>query len=154
MRLLLAIILLLLPTTTIAQEEVHCLAEAIYFEARNQSILGQVAVAVVIKNRMDDPRWPNTACGVVHDGHYQNGTPVRHRCAFSYWCDGKSDQPLETEAWTTALNLAEHILITDLTIKGLESATHYHAARITPHWSRTMIRCRQIGEHVFYKTGP
>ena len=131
-------------------EQVHCLAEAIYFEARDQPLLGQIAVAVVIKNRMKDPRWPQTACGVVHDGRYWKGNPVRDRCAFSYWCDGKSERPREHGAWTTALGIAKQVLDVDLTVEGLEAATHYHALSVTPRWSRTMDHCGTIGQHKFY----
>ena len=161
MRLLLAAILLILVTilllfgarlaaAEVPPEETHCLAEAIYFEARNQPLLGQIAVAVVIKNRMKDPRWPSTACGVVHDGRYWKGNPVRDRCAFSYWCDGKSERPRETAAWTLALSLAKQVLTVDLTVEGLEAATHYHALSVTPRWSRTLDHCGTIGQHKFY----
>jgi spore germination cell wall hydrolase CwlJ-like protein len=154
MRLLLAAIPLFFATVVEAQEvppeETHCLAEAIYFEARNQPLLGQIAVAVVIKNRMKDPRWPSTACGVVHDGRYWKGNPVRDRCAFSYWCDGKSERPRETAAWTLALGIAKQVLTVDLTVEGLEEATHYHALSVTPRWSRTLDHCGTIGEHKFY----
>ena len=161
MRLLLAAILLILVTillffgarlaaAEVPPEEAHCLAEAIYFEARHQPLLGQIAVAVVIKNRMKDPRWPSTACGVVHDGRYWKGNPVRDRCAFSYWCDGKSERPREPDAWTTALGIAKQVLDVDLTVEGLEAATHYHALSVTPRWSRTMDHCGTIGQHKFY----
>ena len=72
----------------LVQEEQYCMAEAVYFEARDQDFLGQIAVAIVIRNRMKDKRWPPTACGVVRDGRYWKGNPVRHKCQFSYWCDG------------------------------------------------------------------
>ena len=149
-RLLVATLFLFPATYVMAAEETHCLAEAIYFEARDQPLRGQLAVAVVIKNRMKDPRWPSTVCGVVHDGRYWRGNPVRNRCAFSYWCDGKSERPREPEAWTTALSIAKQVLTVDLTIEGLEAATHYHTLSVTPKWSRSLDHCGTIGEHKFY----
>ena len=86
-----ALSMLLIPVRLSASElvveEQRCMAEAVYFEARNQDILGQIAVAIVIRNRMKNKRWPSTACGVVRDGRYWRGNPVRDKCQFSYWCE-------------------------------------------------------------------
>ena len=67
----------------------HCLAEAMYFEARNQGWKGMLAVGVVIQNRVKDPRYPSDICSVVRQGKYWQGHPVKHKCQFSYYCDGK-----------------------------------------------------------------
>ena len=65
-----------------------CLALNIYFEARNQPTSGQIAVAEVTLNRVASRNYPNTVCGVVKQSN-KNG------CAFSWYCDGKSDKPYE-----------------------------------------------------------
>ena len=89
-------IALLLPAKLLASpSEIYCMAEAIYFEARNQNLIGQIAVAIVVRNRMRDKRYPSTACDVVRDGYYRRGHPVRDKCQFSYWCDGKPEILLE-----------------------------------------------------------
>ena len=135
----------------VPSKQVKCVAEAMYFEARDQGWKGMLAVGVVIKNRMMNPRWPSTACQVVRQGRTWNGNPVRHKCQFSYYCDGKHERPAEPGPWTTALDLAQQILVADLTIVGLEDATHYHTTSVRPRWSRTMDPCGKIGQHVFYE---
>ena len=131
-------------------EDVRCMAEAIYYEARNQSAVGQLAVAIVIRNRMNDRRWPATACKVVKDGRYWNGHPVRDKCQFSYWCDGKPERPTEKEAWRRALNLAHLVYFHSIEIDALAHATHYHTAAVSPSWAKRLRPCATIGDHRFY----
>ena len=76
-----------------------CLSLNVYFEARNQPVAGQVAVAQVTMNRVADPRYPDTVCEVVYD-HKQ----------FSWYWDGKSDRPVEEEAWEQAQLIASAVL--------------------------------------------
>jgi spore germination cell wall hydrolase CwlJ-like protein len=150
------IILLLIPVRLSASPlisgEIRCMAEAIYYEARNQGTLGQIAVGIVIKNRVLDSRWPATACGVVKDGRYWRGNPVRNKCQFSYWCDGKPERPVEKEAWTKALQIAYAVNESKIMIKGLEHATHYHAIYVRPAWEKELTPCRKIGDHKFYSS--
>tara|TARA_R110002020_G_scaffold173946_2_gene364939 strand:- start:656 stop:1129 length:474 start_codon:yes stop_codon:yes gene_type:complete len=145
------IVLLLIPVRLSASEEVKCMAEAIYYEARGQSQLGQLAVAIVIRNRMKDPRWPSTACEVVKDGRYWKGNPVRDKCQFSYWCDGKPERPAEKQAWKEAVNIAELVYSHNIEVEDLEKATHYHALSVHPSWADKLILCLQIGDHKFYQ---
>ena len=149
-----ALSMLLIPVRLSASElvveEQRCMAEAVYFEARNQDILGQIAVAIVIRNRMKNKRWPSTACGVVRDGRYWRGNPVRDKCQFSYWCDGKPERPAEKEAWSRALYISELVLNDRISIKFLESATHYHTIEVKPEWSKKYRLCATIGDHKFY----
>jgi len=121
-----------------------CLALAVYYEARSEPLLGQVAVAEVILNRVHDPAYPNNICEVVHEG----GT-ARYRCQFSYWCDGKSETPAEGRAWRRAK------VITKLTYSGVLSAgigdaTNYHADYASPYWRDQMELVATIGRHNFY----
>ncbi|MCC6982329.1 MAG: cell wall hydrolase [Bauldia sp.] len=138
-----------LPASTRTAAERKCLAEAIYFEARGEPVNGQLAVAQVVLNRLKNPAYPNTICGVV----YQNRN-VRNGCQFSFACDGIADRVTDRESWTMATTLAnavvedsEHSWMPDV-----GSATHYHATYVRPRWARTMIKMVQIGEHIFYKT--
>ena len=64
----------------------QCLAEAIYFESRGEPLAGQIAVAEVVLNRVDDRRYPKTVCGVT-----KQGVGGGRGCQFSYACDGRSD---------------------------------------------------------------
>ena len=126
-------------------EEWRCLAEALYFEARGESLAGQVAVAEVILNRVDDRAYPGSVCGVVRQGHDSEGP-----CQFSFYCDGKpehvNNRPLFERigkiAWVM-LGGKPRILT--------GKATHFHAAWVQPGWASRMVRTAQIGEHIFYR---
>lgn len=122
-----------------------CLATAIYFEARDQSLRGQLAVAQVVLQRVRDPRYPNDICSVVTDGG-----EVRHRCAFSFYCDGKSDQPTEQRAFLIAQWVAIGAM-SGLLPEVTGGATHYHATRVQPYWASTMEPATRIGDHDFYR---
>lgn len=131
-------------------EATLCLALAIYHESRGEPLAGQLAVGLVIMNRVDSPRHPDDICSVVKQGQYWKGYPVRNKCAFSFWCDGKSDTPKDNNAWAESINLAYRIengFVVDFT----ESATHYHADYVSPYWADEMAHVVTIGQHIFYR---
>ena len=82
-----------------------CLALNTYHEAKNQSMIGQIATAQVVMNRVADSRYPNTVCEVVKQGPKYKGSdvPVRHKCQFSWFCDGKDDTPKNEKEQNFAL---------------------------------------------------
>ena len=134
------------------QSQFICLAKNIYFEARGEEIAGQYAVGLVTLNRVRSKRFPNTICGVVYQARYWNNHPVRNRCHFSWYCDGKSDNPKELTAidkaqWVAWLVLNGHVF--DFT----RGATHYHANYVNPKWNRhkEVKRIVQIDDHIFYR---
>ena len=127
-----------------------CLAEAMYFEARSEGWLGMMAVGIVIKNRVADPRYPSDICSVVRQGKYWRGNPVKHKCQFSYWCDGKHERPAEKIAWSRAMNIARLVLLDRISIESLSKATHYHTLEVKPLWSKKYRLCAIIGDHKFY----
>lgn len=133
-------------------DEVECLALNIYHEARNQPTAGKLAVAQVTLNRVKHDRFPNTICGVVYQGYYLNNNPIKHKCQFSWWCDGKSDKPKEIESWNYALMLARHMHegIFD-NIDVVKDATHYHAVYVKPYWTKEKKKVKVIADHIFYK---
>lgn len=133
-----------------AKDDEHCLAEAMYFEARNQGWRGMLAVGVVIQNRVQDPRYPSTVCAVVRQGKYWRGVPIKNKCQFSYYCDGKPERPTEPESWEQALDLASLLLSTKLVLTGIEDATHYHTTTVKPTWATALEPRDQIGDHLFY----
>jgi spore germination cell wall hydrolase CwlJ-like protein len=150
---IITILFCLSPATALAQDaavEGRCLAEALYFEARNQGWRGQLAVGVIILNRVDHPKYPNTVCEVIRQGRYWQGNPVKDACQFSFWCDQKHERPQEQAAWDTAKEIAQLLLMRNIEIAGLEGATHYHATSVTPGWSKVLERRQKIGDHVFY----
>ena len=127
-----------------------CLALAVYFEARGEPLAGQVAVANTIINRVDDDRHPDNVCDVVKEGpKHPSGHPRRHRCQFSFWCDGKPERITDKDAWETAEQVARHVLSNSLDIS--QGATFYHADHVSPQWRYTMRVTTKIGRHVFYQ---
>jgi len=140
----------LLVPSAVAADEQQCLAEAIYYEARDQGWRGMLAVGVVIQNRVRDDRYPGTVCGVVKQGRYWRGNPVRHKCQFSYFCDGKPERPGEQKSWAVAQDLAHTLLTETVQLAGLEDATHYHATSVLPSWSRKLTFLQRVGQHIFY----
>jgi spore germination cell wall hydrolase CwlJ-like protein len=128
--------------------ELDCLARGIYFEARGESIRGQLAVGRVILNRVKSKAYPDTVCEVV----YQNKN--RHnRCQFSFACDGKPDTIKERAEWGVILMHAAWLLASDLDDRStrlVRFATHYHADYVSPHWSSVLVLAGRIGHHLFY----
>ena len=89
------------------QKQIECLATNIYHEARSESTIGKIAVAWVTVNRVNTERYPDTVCGVVYDAVLDSkGNPKRHQCQFSWYCDGKSDDIKNKDAWYEAVQIA------------------------------------------------
>ncbi|WP_374058577.1 cell wall hydrolase [Bartonella sp. M0177] len=136
-----------LPPEAFSAKEQKCLAEAVYFESRGESIKGQAAVAQVVLNRVRNPAYPNTICGVV----YQNTNWINH-CQFSFACDGRKHRVTEMAQWTVAQQVARAVSAGQIWFPEVGSATHYHAVYVRPRWARTMIKVDKIGLHIFYRT--
>ena len=138
-----------LPASVHTEKELKCLATAIYFEARGESRQGQLAVAQVVLNRVKNPAYPNTICGVV----YQNRN-YRHGCQFSFACDRIPDRITEPGPWKEAQDLASKVVNdeSEMFIADVGTATHYHAVYVRPFWARRMKKTDKIGNHIFYKT--
>jgi len=126
----------------------YCLATAVYFEARSEPQLGQLAVATVIVNRAKTSTYPSSICGVIYQGAHR-----RDACQFSFACDGRSDLPQDDRAWETALAVAARALAKERKQLILPSATHFHADNVNPSWSRSLRRVTKIGRHIFYSQG-
>ncbi len=137
-----------IPASATTATERRCLATAIYFEARGEPIRGQMAVAQVVVNRLKNPAYPNSVCGVV----YQNQN-MYNACQFSFACDGVRDVVHDQVAWGIATEIADAELDGEAVyLPEIGSATHYHAIYVHPDWAPTMQRMAQIGMHVFYRT--
>ena len=125
-----------------------CLAMALYYEARGEGPDGMLAVSEVIINRAAHPDFPSTVCGVVKEHRSPVSRPWA--CQFSFYCDGKSDEPTDAKAWATAQTVAKEAL-SGATL-GL-GATHYHTKAVKPVWRHNLTPLGAIGEHVFYTDG-
>jgi len=138
-----------LPASARSESEVRCLATAIYFEARGEPEKGQLAVAQVVLNRLKNPAYPNTICGVV----YQNKNK-RNRCQFSFACDGIRDRITDMRSWAAAQALARKAVNNPTTtfLSDVGASTHYHATYVRPRWARHMKKTEKIGRHIFYQT--
>ena len=123
-----------------------CLALNVYHEARSEPVQGQAAVAHVVLNRVASGRWPDDVCSVVHQG-YEKG---RFKCQFTWYCDGKPDEPTEILAWAKSVLVANQVLtgvVPDVT----NGATHYHARYVNPYWSASLSKTVTYGSHLFYR---
>ena len=134
--------------------ELECMSKNIYFEASTESTAGKIAVGQVVLNRKDSISFPNTVCDVVYEGkHYKSGFPVRDRCQFSWYCDGKHDRPFRGKLWENSVELAKFLLETDDLVDITDGATFYHADYISaPRWTTTKIKTVTIDRHIFYSS--
>lgn len=136
-----------LPASVFSKAEQACLANGIYFEARGESVRGQAAVAQVILNRVRNPAYPGSICGVV----YQNDGWF-NRCQFSFACDGIKDRVTSPSHYKTAQDVAMAVTAGKIFIPEVGSSTHYYANYVNPGWARGMKKMTKIGLHIFYRT--
>ena len=133
--------------------DMNCLVLNSYFESRNQSPNGSIAVTHTVLNRVSDKRYPNNICGVVKQSvKNKDGSIRRNKCQFSWYCDGLSDKPREPDAWLDALQRT--IVAVDLYNKGFDithGSTHYHSKIIKPNWSASLDYITTIDDHHFYR---
>ncbi|MGB3809283.1 MAG: cell wall hydrolase [Parvibaculum sp.] len=128
------------------EKERRCLTEGIYFEARGESAIGQLAVAEVVLNRVMSGRYPASICGVVFQGAKSN------QCQFSFACNGDMRKPRDPVAWRKAQRLAHYVLAGKVRNSIVGSATYYHASYVSPYWAPHMVEVAKIGQHIFYRT--
>ncbi|WP_282602721.1 cell wall hydrolase [Paracoccus sp. PARArs4] len=123
-----------------SQQDLQCLAEALYHEARGEGRQGQAAVAEVILNRVDSRTFPSSVCGVINQ-------PSQ----FSYTIGGA--KPIRNKsAYLRAVDIAKAALSgAPRNLTG--GATYFHTPSVRPAWARRFQRTVQIGRHIFYSTG-
>ena len=123
----------------------ECLAEALYFEARGESVRGMFAVGEVILNRVDSGAYPDTLCDVINQG-----TGRKYACQFTYTCDGRAETIGEPQSWDRVGKVARMLI--DGTPRALTGgATHYHTKAVSPSWAQRFRRTAAIGSHYFYR---
>ena len=158
------------PAAKVHPSDIECMARNIYFEAGNQSKAGMIAVARVVVNRVQDTRFPNNVCDVIYEGPLRESWktkqdpniknedrifyPVRDRCQFSWYCDGKPDDIVSKEnniAWRQAQDIAYLVLVHNKYNGIVDGATHYHADYVDPSWNKTITLITHIDDHIFYR---
>jgi spore germination cell wall hydrolase CwlJ-like protein len=146
----------------------YCLAQNIYHEAKSESTVGQVAVALVVLNRIESVRYPDNICDVVYQGPVRESWktrenkdladserkyyPIRNKCQFSWYCDGKADVQREDVAWRKAQEIAYRVGVLGQYRGLVEGATHYHATYVSPSWSKELYFIGRVDSHLFYRT--
>lgn len=141
------------------QESIVCLAKNAYFEARNQSVLSQIAVSQVVMNRVQSPDFPNTVCGVVYEAQLSKWykekmdkeVPLKHKCQFSWYCDGKADIITDVQSYKIALAVAHQVLSKYTMHDVTDGALFYHAYYVKPRWAREKIKTVVHEDHIFYR---
>ena len=125
--------------------EWKCLAQAIYYEARNEPRVGRLGVADVVLNRVNSSVYPDTICGVVFQGSER-----KTGCQFSFTCDGSMKARLNQRAWGEAEAMAGAVLA-GMRLPISRRATHYHADYVSPPWAKRLTPTAEIGRHRFYR---
>lgn len=139
--------------------QLQCLALNIYHEARGESVNGKLAVAHVTVNRVHSKKFPNTVCEVVTQARYSNwwkethgrNVPLRNQCSFSWYCDGKSDQVYNQQAWQSSLSIARSVLMKH-TQDPTNGATYYYNPTLAdPYWKDHFQQVASVDNHVFLR---
>ena len=126
-------------SSTPGSRELECLAVGIYFEAKSEPLIGQLAVGEVIANRANSKgRFPSSYCGVLFQ-----------RSQFSF-IRGRvlPSVPRSHKQWLTAVAIAK-IVDQDLKDSAADKALFFHARRVSPRWK--LKRVAAIGNHIFYR---
>ena len=144
----------------ITHNDVYCLQQNIFFEARNQTVEGQVAVAWVTLNRLDSNIYPDTICGVVKQAKRDSsGKVIRNMCHFSWYCDGKSDRiptnKISQAAWQQAGIVAQVVLMDRMAGYIFKDPTYgsimYHSIKVSPYWRTAYDLVTKVDDHIFYR---
>jgi|TARA_R110000803_G_scaffold24929_1_gene59759 N-acetylmuramoyl-L-alanine amidase len=139
-------------------QDTYCMALNIYHESRSENLAGKFAVADVVMNRVNNRNYPDSVCGVIYDAELKPSwkdptkeVPIRNRCQFSWYCDGKLDDPTETDAWNESILVAHQSIYEGRMLGLTEGATHYHTTYVEPYWASSLDLVGHIGSHIFYR---
>lgn len=125
----------------------ECLTSAVYYEAGQEPLAGQQAVAQVVLNRVRHPAFAASVCGVVFEGSTRTTG-----CQFTFTCDGSLARAPEASSWNRAREVAKAAL-GGFVQPAVGTATHYHANYVAPYWAPTLAKTAAIGAHLFYRWG-
>jgi len=123
-------------------QETNCLATAVYFEARGESVDGQLAVARVVMNRAASGRYPPSWCATV-----------KQPWQFSFVNPHSGQIPAidyGSDAWRKAVAVAE-LAVANVVPSVSTDVLWYHATYVAPSWRRNLTQAQKIGAHIFYR---
>ncbi|MFN3401072.1 MAG: cell wall hydrolase [Ferrovibrio sp.] len=133
--------------TAMLDAETKCLALSVYWESKTETRQGQLAVAHIVLNRKQHPEFPNTICGVVA----QKPEGSKKGCQFSWWCDGKRDEPKADADWQEAVDSAQAAMRGEAG-DPTGGALYFHSSKIKPPaWATKRKRLARIDDHIFYR---
>tara|TARA_B100000768_G_scaffold38070_1_gene36758 strand:+ start:14040 stop:14648 length:609 start_codon:yes stop_codon:yes gene_type:complete len=133
-------------------KQIQCLATNIYYETMASSLIDAMAVTDVVLNRVKHEKYPGTPCEVVHQSYLNDkGEPLLNKCQFSWYCDGKADEPQNAEAWERSVSHAVTMFTTSKWRGITEGSTHYHATYVSPSWAKSFTKIAHMGAHIFYR---
>lgn len=132
-------------------DELSCLACNVYHEARGEPLLGQLAIALVTRNRVRAPEYPPTYCAVVwQKSLVRRSDRTFYVAQFSWTLDGLGDGVVDPIAWGKRLAVA-HVVMADVLVSDItRGALWYHANYVMPYWADELAKRIVIGNHIFY----
>jgi len=131
--------------------QAYCLAQNIYYETRGSNYADQLGVSYVVINRVISSKYPDSICDVVKQAKLdKQGLPIRNKCQFSWYCDGKSDKVKNLKVYSEINELINYVLNQKL-FDFTGGATHYHADYVRPDWAKTKTKTIEIEDHIFYR---
>lgn len=135
------------------EDKIHALALNMYHEARGEGFEAMQMVGEVTLNRVDNEHFPDGICDVVYQARRdKSGNPIRHKCQFSWYCDGRSDNPRNEDMWEASIDIATGLVYGTIDLIGID-ATHYHTVAVNPWWAEEYTMVGRYGNHVFYHMG-
>ena len=116
-----------------------------------------IAVGMVTRNRVNRETFPSTYCEVVYEAkmskwwkkEHNKDVPVKNKCQFSFYCDGKSDEPKNDKSFRKAVYIARELVTGKQDYSG--GALFYHAVYVYPEWASKMKQTVRINKHIFYR---
>lgn len=140
-------------------KQLECLAQNIYFESRSESKQGQLAVAHVTLNRVAHRKFPNSVCEVVKQArysrwwkeHHGKNVPVKNKCQFSWYCDGKSDRINNKQAWQAITKLSLEVMLNQTQDPTAGAIYYYNPELADPYWKDSFEQVALVDNHVFLR---
>lgn len=129
--------------------QLTCLARNVFYEAGNEPMAGQMAVAQVTVNRAKSGLFPNDLCAVVAQSTTVDGDRI---CQFSWVCDAKTNKQRKISTTNSSYIAAKKVLVDGQKVAQIdENVMWFHAAdiQVNPRWPHKIAT--KIGNHVFYK---